>query len=111
MLALTSTAKFAVFNRSSQELEATVLNISLPLPSLDDFTSSALKEYRKYVPDDMDWDIYEACAISVKEQRQMNPDNKDGVPVLTYGEINFDCLAKVLYDLKMNHHLPEGTAI
>ena len=84
---------------------------SSSLPPLLEYTTAALKEYHQHVPDDMDWDIYEACAISVKEQRQRtgDPDNKDGVAVLTYGEINFECFAEVLYNLKAKNTLPEGT--
>jgi hypothetical protein len=110
MISLTSTARFFVFdiilieNDSAPESTSSskMQPPAISLPLLCDYISNALTEYHKYVPDDMDWDIYEACAISIKEQRALNPKQKDGVPVLTYGEINFDCFAEVLYDLKVN---------
>lgn len=106
MIGLNSTAKFSVFDWTSPEGGPAQPH----LPPLPQYTTSALREYHQYVPDDMDWDIYEACAISIKEQRELSgdPGNKDGVAVLTYGEINFDCFAEVLYDLKVKHHLLEG---
>lgn len=130
MITLVATAKFIVYDfmaettthyhQTSKQLSQS--NSSL---SFSDFLSKYLKEYHKYVPDDMDWDIYEACAISVKEQRDLtearlasgvNSSNSDArsrhsdglVPVFTYGEIDFACIARVLYDLKVHCALPGG---
>ena len=100
-LTLKSTKKFTIFDMNS----VTVTKATIPLPIFSEYVHNALNEYHKYVPDDMDWDIYEACAISIKEQRELKPENLSGVPVLTYGEINFDCFAKVLYDLKVQYGL------
>ena len=105
MITLRKTSKFSVYvhiNDSSHQPS---------LPPLTEYIGSALREYHHYVPDDCDWDIFEACAISLREQRLLNPENEKGTSVLTYGEINFECIAEVLYYLKKDQNLPGGKLI
>lgn len=100
MIGLQKTAKFHVLDiipSSTQKITHAAL------PSLPEYTNKALKVYRQYVEDDMDWDIYEACAISTKEQRQLTDAGNDLIPALTYGEIDFECLTKLFYRLKVDH--------
>lgn len=128
MIALRSTAKFAVYDFTPMPAAQHSLSSNSHSKcslSFTDYLSKNLKIYHEFVPDDMDWDIYEACAISIKEQRNMTQSelvsgvgksdsegrggNGDGlVPVLTYGEIDYACIARVLFDLKVHCALPGG---
>ena len=46
---------------------------------------------------DKDWSIFEACEISVAEQRRREG---GGDRTLTYGELNFESLAEIMYIIK-----------
>lgn len=69
---------------------------------IPDFTAIEKKKkkiYLKFTGNDNDWDIYEACALSLKAQREING-GEGTVKTLTYGEINFESVARIINVIK-----------
>jgi hypothetical protein len=69
---------------------------------MDEFISHKRALFQGAFPSDegdKDWSIFEACEISVAEQRRRDG---GGDRTLTYGELNFESLAELIYLIKFN---------
>lgn len=70
-------------------------------PSLGEFISRALAVQAARLPPQDDWDIFEACEVSVREQRLRNHGKEKRT--LTYGELDFEALGDILFRIKYQH--------
>lgn len=76
--------------------------------AMEAFTAAGRSLYQSCIPAGDDWDIFLACEVSVAAQRAMN-DGRELVRTLTYGELDFEALAAIIYSIKYNHgYLMEG---
>lgn len=64
-------------------------------------------KFEEIIPNDNDWDIFEACEISCREQKQFSPSNYT-VKSLTYGEINFESVEEILRIVLSDVNLPRS---
>ena len=71
------------------------------IPDFDKFQKRQRKAYYKFVGDDNDWDIFEACEISMRAQQQIS---KGGyVRTLTYGEVDYESVARIIHIIKYHY--------
>lgn len=73
---------------------------------LKTYINEAKENYHKIIEDDF-WDVFEACEASIKEQKQYSPDE---VKSLTYGEINFESIAEIIYYIKSYCNFNSGAS-
>lgn len=71
------------------------------IPNFDIIEHKKRKIYLKFTGNDHDWDIFEACAISMKAQKEISQSGL--VKTLTYGEINFESIARIIYIIKFDY--------
>lgn len=76
-------------------------------PSPDAFLAEATAAYTRYMTCTDDWDIFEACETSVREQRAFSGNN-ELVRTLTYGELDLQALGMLIYILKFKFGLRDG---
>lgn len=77
-----------------------------PFLTFERFLVDGKRFFDLIVPHTDDWDIYEACAVSVKEQKELGASEEGNV--LTYGELNFSSLAKIIYHIKIELNAMKG---
>jgi hypothetical protein len=72
------------------------------IPDFIEYQKRKRKLYIKFTGNDHDWDIFEACAVSIKAQKEISR-SAGMVKTLTYGEINFESIASIIHMLKYEY--------